>query len=143
MTIPIWMLLGFAIWTVILLFVSVGVYRWSRILTRRMEIKDFRADHIEGHDWYKRAMRAHANCIENLPVFTVIVFALYVSDLSSSVIDNLTIAVLIARIIQSSIHVTLEQTNIVALFRFIFYFIQIVCFFWLVCILILTHTMSG
>jgi hypothetical protein len=33
MTIPVWMLLGFAAWTLLLLSTTVGVYRWSRILT--------------------------------------------------------------------------------------------------------------
>lgn len=72
MTIPIWMLLAFAVWTIVVLLFSVGVYRWSRILTGRVEIKDFRADRVEGADWYQRAMRAHANCVENLPVFAVL-----------------------------------------------------------------------
>ena len=125
------MLLGFAIWTVLLLFGSVGVYRWSRILTKRVQIKEFRADQIEGHDWYQRAMRAHANCIENLPIFTAIVFALYVADIGSETINRLSIVILIARILQSSVHVLFEQTNTVAMFRFIFYFIQIICFLWL------------
>ena len=33
MPIPVWVLLGFAAWTLIILFTTVGVYRWSRILT--------------------------------------------------------------------------------------------------------------
>jgi hypothetical protein len=59
------------------------VYRWSRILTGRVPIRDFRADRIEGDDWYKRAMRAHANCVENLPVFGAIVLALRASGIDS------------------------------------------------------------
>jgi len=61
MTVPVWMLLGFAAWTVLLLLSTVGVYRWSRILTGRVPIRDFRADQVEGEDWYRRSMRAHAN----------------------------------------------------------------------------------
>ena len=76
MTTPVWMLLGFAGWTVLLLLGTVGVYRWSRILTGTVPIRSFRADPIEGAEWYRRALRAHANCIENLPVFGGIVFAL-------------------------------------------------------------------
>lgn len=33
MTVPVWVLLGFAGWTLSTLSLSVGVYRWSRILT--------------------------------------------------------------------------------------------------------------
>ena len=76
MTVPVWMLVGFAVWTVLLLLATVGVYRWSRILTGRLPIRSFRADQVEGADWYIRAMRAHANCVENLPVFGAIVFAM-------------------------------------------------------------------
>ncbi len=48
MTIPVWVLLGFAGWTIIHLLITVGVYRWSRILSGRTEMKEFRADKIEG-----------------------------------------------------------------------------------------------
>ena len=83
MTVPVMMLVGFAAWTVLLLLFTVGVYRWTRILRERVPISSFRADQIEGADWYKRAMRAHANCVENLPVFGAIVFGLYVANVTS------------------------------------------------------------
>jgi hypothetical protein len=35
MTIPVWVLLLFAAWTVVLLSGTVGYFRWSRILTGR------------------------------------------------------------------------------------------------------------
>jgi len=57
----------------------------GRILTGRVPIREFRADRVEGDDWYRRAMRAHANCVENLPVFGVIVLALYASGIVSAV----------------------------------------------------------
>ncbi len=38
MPIPVWVLLGFAAWTLFILFTTVGVYRWSRILTGRTAI---------------------------------------------------------------------------------------------------------
>ena len=84
MTLPVWMLVGFAAWTVLLLVATVGVYRWSRILTGRVAIREFRADQIEGAEWYKRAMRAHANCVEKLPVFGAIVLGLYVGNVGSA-----------------------------------------------------------
>ena len=128
MTVPVWMLLGFAGWTVLLLLGTVGVYRWSRILTGTLPIRSFRADQIEGAEWYRRAMRAHANCIENLPVFGAIVFALYVGNISGGLVDKLAIAILIARILQSLVHVGFSQTNAVASIRFAFFFVQIVAF---------------
>jgi uncharacterized MAPEG superfamily protein len=140
MTVPVWMLVGFAAWTVLLLLTTVGVYRWSRILTGRVPIRSFRADRIEGADWYLRAMRAHANCIENLPVFGAIVFGLYVGNVSSALVDGLAVAVLIARIMQSLVHVCFVQTNAVASVRFGFFFVQILSFLWLIGILIATLT---
>ena len=136
MTLPVWMLVGFAAWTVLLLLGTVGVYRWSRILTGRVAIRNFRADQIEGAEWYKRAMRAHANCVENLPVFGAIVFGLYVGNVGSALIDALAVAVVVARIMQSLVHVCLIQTNTVTAVRFAFFFVQIVSFFWLIGILL-------
>ena len=38
-------------------------------------------------------MRAHANCVENLPLFGAIVFVLYVGKVTSSVVNILAIAI--------------------------------------------------
>jgi len=137
MTFPIWMLLAFAVWTMCVLLFTVGVYRWSHILTGRVQIKEFRADSVQGEGWYPRAMRAHANCVENLPVFGVVVFALYVSGVSGAVVNALAGTVLVARIAQSITHVAFVQTNAVAFIRFLFVFAQLVCFIWLAAMVVL------
>ena len=121
-----------------LLLATVGTYRWSRILTGRVPIREFRAGRIEGEDWYKRSMRAHANCVENLPVFGAIVFALYAGEVSSPAVNALTVAVLAARIMQSLVHVCFVQTNAATSIRFVFFFVQIVSFFWLIGIIFAT-----
>ena len=117
-------LLGFAAWTLLILFATVGVYRWSRILTGRTAIATWRADEQQGSEWYRRAMRAHINCLENLPIYTAIVVALLAVRVTSPILDGLAITILVARICQSSIHLLLEQTNMVAGIRFAFYFLQ-------------------
>lgn len=131
MTTPLWALLGFASWTVLLLLFTVGVYRWTRILTGRVPIREFRADRVEGDDFYKRAMRAHANCVENLPVFGAIVLALYASGIHSPVADVVSIAILAARVVQSLIHVSFVQNNTAVSIRFSFFLVQIAGFVWL------------
>jgi uncharacterized MAPEG superfamily protein len=73
MSIPVLALLGFAAWTLLPLIGSIGVYRWSRILTGRASIAEWRADMPQGSDWYRRAMRAHMNCVENLPIYAAVV----------------------------------------------------------------------
>ena len=133
---PIWMLLGFATWTLLLLLLTVGYYRWSRIFSRRVAIRDFPADAAGGEDWYKRATRAHANCIENLPVFGAIVLGLHAAQLQGTLVDVLATAVPIARICQSSVHVFFLHSNTVASARFAFYFVQFICFMGLIGILI-------
>lgn len=124
MTIPIGVLLAFAVWTILLLFGSVGVYRWSRILTGRSDVKHWRADETQGNERYRRAMRAHMNCVENLPVYTALVVALVATGMDRPVIDALALILIAARIIQSVVHIALEQTNLIAAIRFAMFFIQ-------------------
>ena len=124
MPIPVWVLLGFAVWTLLILFTTVGVYRWSRILTGRTAISTWRADEQQGSEWYRRAIRAHMNCVENLPVYTAIVVALLATRVSSPILDGLAITILVARICQSAVHLLLEQTNTTAGIRFAFFFVQ-------------------
>ena len=118
MTMPVWMLLGFATWTIVLLASTIGIYRWFNIFAGRASVNGFSADQPEGADWYKRAMRAHANCIENLPVFGAIVVALHVSGAGGTAADAASIAVLVARVMQSLVHVCLPQTSSVVSVRF-------------------------
>ena len=139
MTVPVWMLLGFATWTLLLLLFTIGVYRWSRIFTGRVAIRDFPADASGGDEWYRRATRAHANCIENLPVFGAVVFALHVGNVAGALVDALAVTVLIARVLQSAVHVCFVHTNTVASVRFTFYFVQFACFAGLLAIIGVTH----
>jgi uncharacterized MAPEG superfamily protein len=82
MSIPVWVLLAFAVWSMLVL--TVGTYRWGLIFAGRVQVKEFRADQIEGSDRYRRAMRAHLNCLENLPIYGAIVLVIVVSGARSS-----------------------------------------------------------
>jgi len=128
MTIPQWTLLGFAAWTLGLLMATVGVYRWVNILLSKARIASFRSDRLEGEDWYRRGTRAHANCIENLPVFGAIVFVITTIGLQGPMVDAMCIAILAARIIQSTVHVSHVQSDAFVAVRFSFYSVQLVCF---------------
>jgi uncharacterized MAPEG superfamily protein len=127
MTIPVWVLLLFAGWTLATLLGTVGVYRWSRILTGRAALSDFRADEQHGSDWYREAMRAHANCVENLPVYAAIVVAIVATGVRSPMLDTLAVVLLVARVLQTLTHVTFKQTDTVVAVRFSFFLTQIVC----------------
>ena len=65
---------------------------------RTRYIREWRPDEDQGTDWYRRAMRAHANCLENLPIYIVVVIALLVTETKSPWLDGLAIILLIARI---------------------------------------------
>ena len=127
MNVPVLVLLGFAAWTLLILFGSIGVYRWRRILTGRASIAEWRADLPQGSDWYQRAMRAHMNCIENLPIYTAIVVAVVATGLQSSTLDHLAIAMLCARVGQTLTHIVLPPTNAAASLRFALFFAQAAC----------------
>ena len=128
MTIPQWTLLGFTTWTLLLLMATVGVYRWGNILFANAAIASFRHDAPEGAGWYQRGTRAHANCIENLPVFGAIVYLVSALGLQGPVVDALCTAVLAARIVQSCVHILHVQTNAFVAVRFSFYSVQLVAF---------------
>lgn len=119
-------LLAFAVWTVALLLFTVGVYRWSQILSRRVAINEWRADEVEGSEFYKRAMRAHANCVENLPVFAVVVLSLNAFQASTELTAFASVAIVGARILQSVLHVSFAQTEVIASLRFVTFFAQLV-----------------
>jgi|KBSSwiStaDraftv2_1062776.scaffolds.fasta_scaffold00663_34 uncharacterized MAPEG superfamily protein len=134
MTIPMWMLLGFATWTLLLLIATVGVYRWGKILLSGAPIASFRSDRLEGDDWYRRGTRAHSNCVENLPVFGAIVFVITVMGIDGTVVSWLSAIVLIARVCQSLVHVSHVQTDAWVAVRFSFFSVQLVCFLALIVI---------
>src|SRR6185295_17759062 len=134
MTIPVWMLLGFATWTLLLLMTFVGVYRWVNILFWRAPIASFRSDRLEGEDWYQRGTRAHANCVENLPVFGAIVFVISAIGVDGFAVDALCTIVLVARVCQSLVHVSHAQTDAFVAVRFSFFSIQLISFLALIVI---------
>jgi len=125
MTTPLAALLGFALWTLAVLIFTVGVHRWSLILIGRAGIHQFPADAPAGPDWYRRAVRAHANCIENLPVFASIVGVATASGAKGAALDALALAVLGARVGQTVAHVAFPQTRRVVSVRFSFFCVQL------------------
>jgi uncharacterized MAPEG superfamily protein len=125
MPIPLWVLLIYAVWTVLVLLAGVGVHRWSRILSRTADLTDFPADKPEGPPFYRRAMRAHANCLENLPIYAAFALIAAVIGLDTPWLDQLALTVLAGRIGQTLIHMALAETNVTVAIRFVFFFVQL------------------
>jgi len=118
MTTPLWMLLGFSVWTLVILVVGIGVYRWLLIFQGAAELTSFPGDTVHGSTAYRRAVRAHANCLETLPVFGALVLIAETAHLNPPHMAGLCIATLAARIGQSSVHTLLPETNASIAVRF-------------------------
>jgi uncharacterized MAPEG superfamily protein len=127
MTVPVWVLLAFALWTLALLASTVGVHRWFAILTRRANFATWGEYHLEGPGWYKRAHRAHANCVENLPVYAALVLVAFVAGVDRPILDALAITLMGARVLHSVVHVAFEQTNGIAACRSGLFILQYNC----------------
>jgi len=130
MNIPILALLAFVVWTVAVLIAGVGVHRWSRILTGRAELCSFPGDEPHGPPAYRRIVRSHANCVENLPIFAALVLAAAAVGAASTTLDALAVAVVIARIGQTTAHVASGSNRAIGV-RFGFFAVQLVCFLWM------------
>ena len=109
MTIPQWALLGFGC-------LDAACALWNRRclsmvedLTGRVRIPEWQADLPQGGDWYRRAARAHMNCVENLPVFAAIVLCTTAVGAGSRLLDLLAGAILGARICQTTVHSPLRR----------------------------------
>ena len=122
---PLLSLLGFSGWTLASLLVTVGGYRWTMILSGRQPITSFAADDGHGPAWYRRAIRAHANCVENLPLFIVAVLVNGGGNTQSLVVSGLCMLVFGARVIQTLAHVLLKPTSLGIWIRFLAFLTQI------------------
>ena len=139
MSIPVWALLAFATWTMAILMLGVGVYRWSLILAGKAELKSFPGDEPHGSPLYRRAVRAHANCVENLPVFAAIVLAAQAAGVHSSMLDVLSAAAVAARVMQTSAHLASGSNTAIAV-RFTFLSVQLAAFVWMGALVVLHAT---
>jgi uncharacterized MAPEG superfamily protein len=94
----------FVAWTLALL-VLMELLRSYRVVTGRSRSNEFQPDNANLSPFMQRLARAHANCVEGLPVFGgLLVVALATGR--SGVTDPLAPWFLVARVVQSSIHLT-------------------------------------
>jgi len=141
MTTPLWVFLAFAMWTIAVLLVGIGIRRWTLIFTGRAQLTDFPADIAHGTPAYRRAVRAHANCVENLPVFGALAVTAFAAQAQAPILDALAVTFLAARIGQSLTHMLVTETNTTILIRFLFFLAQIVCMIWMAAEIALTPSL--
>lgn len=119
-------LLGFAAWTLLLMLVYVN-WRGVEVLRGVPANSWTRGTDPVRPGWAVRAEHAHLNCLENLPIFAVIVLAAYVLDRVAAV-EPFAAWVLYARLGQSLTHLVGISHGLVLL-RALFFIAQIVLFF--------------
>ena len=81
-------------------------------------------------------MRAHANCVENLPVFAAIVLAEQAAGAHSPMLDVLAVSVVAARVVQTSAHLASGSNAAIAV-RFTFLSVQLAAFVWMGALVVL------
>ncbi|NKF24065.1 MAPEG family protein [Solimonas marina] len=121
-------LLGFTAWT-LLLVVLVVLWRGVEILRGKPANSWGRSDSIAVPGFVTRASHAHLNCLENLPVFAVIVLAAVAMG-KTAALGSLGCWVLGARIVQSLAHLIGTQ-QVLVLIRATAYFVQVGLFIYM------------
>lgn len=95
-------LLGFIVWTLCLL-VLMELIRSMLVLSGEVPANGFSPDNANLSPFMQRLARAHANCLEGLPLFGGLLLVAVVAG-KTQVTDPLAYAFLAARIAQSVIH---------------------------------------
>jgi uncharacterized MAPEG superfamily protein len=131
-----WALLGFAAWTLLLVGVTIGLPRVLAVLTKRARPSAFDPSVPHGDERYRRCMRAHANCVENLPVFATLVLLGSVLHVPGSTFQGVAFVVLPARILQSLVHIASGSDRAI-LVRFTAFSVQVTCCVGLMVLLVL------
>jgi uncharacterized MAPEG superfamily protein len=125
MTTPLWCLLGFVAWTLLLLL-AIAVARVGAVLRGEKQANEFPSGVPHGGDAYWRLNRAHLNCLENLPIFAAVVLVAAVAGVREPILDTLARTYLGARVGQSIAHVS--SGGVVAVnVRFVFFVVQTAC----------------
>ena len=115
-------LTAFIAWTLALLLLM-EVIRSRLVLARKVAANAFVPDNANLSPFMQRLARAHANCLEGLPVFGgLMVVALLARR--TAVTDPLAYQLLVARIAQSTIHLVSVSARAVTL-RFAAFAVQV------------------
>ena len=116
-------------WTMFLLVLMEGL-RVRFLVTKTVAANEFRPDNSNLPPFMQRLARAHANCIESFPIIGGLLVVALITD-RADVTDALALWLLLARLLQSSIH--LASTGVLAAnLRFLAFAVQIaIAIYWL------------
>lgn len=127
-------LTGFIAWTLFLL-VFMEAVRSKLVLTRAVPANAFDPQNSNLSPFMQRLARAHANCLEGLPVFGGLLVVAVLAG-KTSVTDSLAYIFLAARILQTLIHLVSLSSAAVTL-RFTAFAVQMaIGIYWSYCLLV-------
>jgi uncharacterized MAPEG superfamily protein len=106
-------LAGFIAWTLFLLVVMEAI-RSKMVVAKEVPANGFQPDNANLSPFMQRLARAHANCLEGLPIFGGLMLVAAVSG-NAALTDPLAFVLLGARIVQSSIHLASLSATAVTL----------------------------
>jgi uncharacterized MAPEG superfamily protein len=115
-------LVGFVAWSLFLL-VLMEVIRSKLVLTKAVAANGFNPENSNLSPFMQRLARAHANCIEGLPIFGGLMLIAVVAG-RTSITDPLAYIFLFARILQSVIHL-ISLSALAVTFRFTAFAVQL------------------
>ena len=95
-------LVAFIAWTLLLLTLM-EVIRTQLVLRRKVPANGFKPDNANLSPFMQRLARAHANCLENLPIFGGLLL-IAIATGNTSVTDPLAYVFFGARVFQSLVH---------------------------------------
>jgi len=134
MTTPLYALMGFVFW-ILLLLLGIAVSRVVAVTCGRAQPDSFPAGVPHGGDMYWRLNRAHLNCLENLPLFAAVVLTGFVTGMESATIDVLSRVYIAGRVAQSVTHISSGSPAAINI-RFGFFLLQAVCLTWMACLVV-------
>lgn len=102
MSVSLLALLGFVAWTLMLLVLMEVIRAWL-VLTGKVAANGFNPENSNLSPFMQRLARAHANCIEGLPIFGGLLVIAVLAN-GTHVTDPLAHVLLGARVVQSCIH---------------------------------------
>jgi uncharacterized MAPEG superfamily protein len=115
-------LIGLTAWTLFLLILMEAL-RARLVLTKAIAANEFKPDNSNLSPFMQRLARAHANCVESLPIFGILLIVALLTD-RADVTNPLASWLFVARLVQSCAH--LASLTVPAVWvRFIAFAVQI------------------
>jgi uncharacterized MAPEG superfamily protein len=115
-------LIGLVVWALFLLILMEAI-RTRYVVTRAVAANEFKPDNSNLSPFMQRLARAHANCIESLPMFGILLIMALLSN-RASVTNPLAPWLFTARVVQSCVHlasISVAAVNV----RFVAFAVQI------------------